>query len=152
MKMRSGILPGRASAVCCIRCPTFNSMEVGTSQRGSRVPRGGGFAKHLFAYLSIPSAWLQSHRSDELLQLSSSKKCREKWRGRWFRQNNTERCRVLVHSRGLAGAILKLGKKNEVVPGIELGLPESESDVLTITLYNQLLRQILMISYMIHAP
>jgi hypothetical protein len=27
-------------------------------------------------------------------------------------------------------------QKNEVVPGIELGLPESESDVLTITLYN----------------
>jgi hypothetical protein len=27
-------------------------------------------------------------------------------------------------------------KRNEVVPGIELGLPESESDVLTITLYN----------------
>ena len=26
--------------------------------------------------------------------------------------------------------------KEEVVPGIELGLPESESDVLTITLYN----------------
>ena len=27
-------------------------------------------------------------------------------------------------------------KRDEVVPGIELGLPESESDVLTITLYN----------------
>ena len=27
-------------------------------------------------------------------------------------------------------------KADEVVPGIELGLPESESDVLTITLYN----------------
>ena len=26
--------------------------------------------------------------------------------------------------------------KEQVVPGIELGLPESESDVLTITLYN----------------
>jgi hypothetical protein len=30
--------------------------------------------------------------------------------------------------------------KEKVVPGIELGLPESESDVLTITLYNQLLK------------
>jgi hypothetical protein len=29
-------------------------------------------------------------------------------------------------------------KRREVVPGIELGLPESESDVLTITLYNHL--------------
>ena len=28
-------------------------------------------------------------------------------------------------------------RRAEVVPGIELGLPESESDVLTITLYNQ---------------
>jgi hypothetical protein len=28
------------------------------------------------------------------------------------------------------------GAKEKVVPGIELGLPESESDVLTITLYN----------------
>lgn len=28
-------------------------------------------------------------------------------------------------------------RRSEVVPGIELGLPESESDVLTITLYNQ---------------
>jgi hypothetical protein len=27
-------------------------------------------------------------------------------------------------------------QKEKVVPGIELGLPESESDVLTITLYN----------------
>jgi hypothetical protein len=27
-------------------------------------------------------------------------------------------------------------QKKKVVPGIELGLPESESDVLTITLYN----------------
>jgi hypothetical protein len=33
----------------------------------------------------------------------------------------------------------KKGKKREVVPGIELGLPESESDVLTITLYNHLI-------------
>ena len=33
-------------------------------------------------------------------------------------------------------------KSNEVVPGIELGLPESESDVLTITLYNHWWRQI----------
>jgi hypothetical protein len=31
----------------------------------------------------------------------------------------------------------KSAKRDEVVPGIELGLPESESDVLTITLYNQ---------------
>jgi hypothetical protein len=31
------------------------------------------------------------------------------------------------------------GKRREVVPGIELGLPESESDVLTITLYNHLI-------------
>jgi hypothetical protein len=31
----------------------------------------------------------------------------------------------------------KSAKWDEVVPGIELGLPESESDVLTITLYNQ---------------
>ena len=31
--------------------------------------------------------------------------------------------------------------KWKVVPGIELGLPESESDVLTITLYNHLWRQ-----------
>jgi hypothetical protein len=30
-------------------------------------------------------------------------------------------------------------KKRKVVPGIELGLPESESDVLTITLYNHLI-------------
>jgi hypothetical protein len=30
-------------------------------------------------------------------------------------------------------------KRREVVPGIELGLPESESDVLTITLYNHLI-------------
>jgi hypothetical protein len=29
-------------------------------------------------------------------------------------------------------------KNKKVVPGIELGLPESESDVLTITLYNHL--------------
>jgi hypothetical protein len=32
----------------------------------------------------------------------------------------------------------KSAKIDEVVPGIELGLPESESDVLTITLYNQI--------------
>jgi hypothetical protein len=32
----------------------------------------------------------------------------------------------------------KSAKRDEVVPGIELGLPESESDVLTITLYNQI--------------
>jgi hypothetical protein len=32
---------------------------------------------------------------------------------------------------------VKSAKRDEVVPGIELGLPESESDVLTITLYNQ---------------
>jgi hypothetical protein len=30
-------------------------------------------------------------------------------------------------------------EKRKVVPGIELGLPESESDVLTITLYNHLI-------------
>ena len=33
------------------------------------------------------------------------------------------------------------GQKEKVVPGIELGLPESESDVLTITLYNLWLKQ-----------
>ena len=33
------------------------------------------------------------------------------------------------------------GQKEKVVPGIELGLPESESDVLTITLYNLWLNQ-----------
>jgi hypothetical protein len=38
----------------------------------------------------------------------------------------------LTSARGEA----KSAKRNEVVPGIELGLPESESDVLTITLYN----------------
>jgi hypothetical protein len=32
----------------------------------------------------------------------------------------------------------KSAKGDEVVPGIELGLPESESDVLTITLYNRI--------------
>jgi hypothetical protein len=30
-------------------------------------------------------------------------------------------------------------KRRKVVPGIELGLPESESDVLTITLYNHVI-------------
>jgi hypothetical protein len=33
---------------------------------------------------------------------------------------------------------VKKVQKKKVVPGIELGLPESESDVLTITLYNHL--------------
>jgi hypothetical protein len=57
---------------------------------------------------------------------------------------------VLVSSRALAGAISRIGKKYEVVPGIELGLPESESDVLTITLYNQLLRQNLVFANIFH--
>lgn len=39
-----------------------------------------------------------------------------------------------AHSSGVRKKCEK--KKDEVVPGIELGLPESESDVLTITLYN----------------
>ena len=35
--------------------------------------------------------------------------------------------------------LLSQNDKRKVVPGIELGLPESESDVLTITLYNRLM-------------
>jgi hypothetical protein len=42
---------------------------------------------------------------------------------------------------------VKKVQKKKVVPGIELGLPESESDVLTITLYNHLWRQIVLLDY-----
>jgi hypothetical protein len=44
--------------------------------------------------------------------------------------------------------MIKKVQKKKVVPGIELGLPESESDVLTITLYNQLWRQASTSTYM----
>jgi hypothetical protein len=42
---------------------------------------------------------------------------------------------------------VKKVQKKKVVPGIELGLPESESDVLTITLYNHLWRQIVLLDH-----
>jgi hypothetical protein len=41
-------------------------------------------------------------------------------------------------------------KRRKVVPGIELGLPESESDVLTITLYNHFILANLTLRYLIH--
>jgi hypothetical protein len=49
MKMKSGILhAGQMLFVVFVaRNPILG--KSGTSQLGSRVPRGGGFAKHLFA-------------------------------------------------------------------------------------------------------
>jgi hypothetical protein len=49
MKMKSGIL--RAGQMLFVVFIARNPIQgkSGTSQLGSRVPRGGGFAKHLFA-------------------------------------------------------------------------------------------------------
>ena len=46
----------------------------------------------------------------------------------------------------------KCKKEDEVVPGIELGLPESESDVLTITLYNLVVEaNFIVAKYIVHS-
>jgi hypothetical protein len=59
------------------------------------------------------------------IQLRNTNGCKKGWK--------EERARVGSTTMNEA----KSAKRDEVVPGIELGLPESESDVLTITLYNQ---------------
>jgi hypothetical protein len=54
------------------------------------------------------------------------------------RESRTEGSKDRLRSREVD--MMKARKaKRKVVPGIELGLPESESDVLTITLYNHLI-------------
>ena len=57
---------------------------------------------------------------------------------RWLGYKCMNRYRGKVRSKRVweAWKKMKCKKENEVVPGIELGLPESESDVLTSTLYN----------------
>jgi hypothetical protein len=54
------------------------------------------------------------------------------------RESRTEGSKDRLRSREVD--MMKARKaKRKVVPGIELGLPESESEVLTITLYNHLI-------------